>query len=223
MPRPRSLLLVISLASVGSLAACRQVAPEIPVSGDEELCCKSASSDNVSFSGCRVTEVCRSSESVWVRGPVECAPADSASCEGGRCCTLQLPPEPEPEPGPEAPPAPGEELLTDPLQIRELPRPLAVPKLLCPGTLERGITGTVVLQVNIDPRGAVTEVGVHSGIDPECDEVAREALRGAVFKPARDLEGEPVAFALRYEYRFVVADEDEDAPGMTSSVPEEPS
>lgn len=208
----RSGLLALALL----IGGCRSVSPQLPVSGDEELCCKTASSDNVSFVGCRVAQLCRTAEPVWVRGPLACGEVDAKKCEGGRCCELLVPAEPQAEPPPEPPPEPERaEILADPLQVRELPRAVVVPKVLCPGTIERGIEGVVVLQVNIDVDGRVTQVEVRSSLDVECDAVAREALRSAVFKPARDLGGEPVAFALRYEYAFVVADT-EPAPAPAS-------
>lgn len=207
------------LVALAGLGGCRVVSPELPVSGSEELCCKAAASDNVSFAGCRVARVCRANESVWVRGDLSCGAVEPRSCQGGRCCELAVD-EDEAQPEP-PPPSADAQILTDPLQIRELPRPVAVPRVLCPGTLERGIVGVVVLQVNVDAAGAVSEVEVRSGIDAECDTVAREALRSAVFKPARDLDGEPIAFALRYEYAFELADEVDPAPAPAAN-PAEP-
>ncbi|PRQ08720.1 hypothetical protein ENSA7_15380 [Enhygromyxa salina] len=79
-------MLVWMLLGVG----CRVGDPTVPVEGHRELCCRAASPDNVSFSGCRVSNHCRANEEVWVRGPIMCGVADPRECDGGRCCVLDL-------------------------------------------------------------------------------------------------------------------------------------
>ncbi len=87
-----------------ALAACRiEDTPDLPITDHVALCCKSSLSPGspLAFTGCRQTNHCRSSETVWVRGPVECGPVDIEACAGGRCCALHVQaPELEPEPEP---------------------------------------------------------------------------------------------------------------------------
>jgi hypothetical protein len=73
------------------LGGCRvDEAPGEPVADHVALCCK-ASEGVLSFRGCRVARSCRASESIVVRGPVECGVASAERCAGGRCCTIVLP------------------------------------------------------------------------------------------------------------------------------------
>lgn len=192
------------------------------MAGDLELCCKHAI-DDVTFVGCRATGICRASESVWIRGPLTCTADTPDECAGGRCCTLDLEAlatrgnvvtpdklvvdtpastpstEPTPDPAPISP---------IPLEWQPLPKPVSMPLLVCPATAERGVTGTVVMQVEVDETGAVTDVVIRSGFDPECDALARDALLHADFEPARSPDGEPIASSLRYEYEFTLAAEE---------------
>ena len=208
------------LLGLVSISACHTVAPEAPLEGHREMCCKAAAADNVSFVGCRATAVCRATESVWVRGPLECTPVGVQGCEGGRCCSLVVegeparPPNPpalDPDPAadsepPEAEPvAPGRAPQPlDATELSTLPRPVAVPKMICPGVSERGVEGKVELAVLVDVRGSVAQVELREGFDSECDAIAEQALRNAHFKPASDLQGVPAAFWLRYNYSFVL-------------------
>lgn len=61
-----------------------------PLGGHIELCCRSASDDHASFRGCRATNKCWSNEPVWVRGPLMCGPVEAETCEGARCCSLDV-------------------------------------------------------------------------------------------------------------------------------------
>lgn len=204
--------LVLALALLG----CRGSASEQPMAGDLELCCKAAI-DDVSFVGCRATGVCRTSESVWIRGPLTCSADTPDQCEGGRCCTLDLealatrgsvvptiaPPVAEStvEPAPDPAPDPAA-VAPVPLDWRPLPKLVSVPKLVCPATAQRGVTGTVVLQVEVDASGRITAVSIREGFEPECDALARDALEHAEFEPAVDPDGNPIPSSLRYEYGF---------------------
>lgn len=67
--------------------------------------------------------------------------------------------------------------------------------------LERGISGVVVLDVEIDARGAVTAVAVVEGPGSGLREAAAEAARQWVYDPALR-NGEPVATTIRVEVRF---------------------
>jgi TonB family protein len=115
---------------------------------------------------------------------------------------------PAPAPSPEPAPAPDPAAITPiPLDWQPLPKPVSVPLLVCPATAERGVTGVVVMQVEVDETGAVTEVVIRNGFDPECDALARDALLHADFEPARSPDGEPIASSLRYEYEFTLGEE----------------
>ncbi len=201
-----------------ALGGCRGGAAEQPMAGDLELCCKAANDDDVSFIGCRATGYCRASESVWIRGPLTCTADTPDECAGGRCCKLDLdaladrsgtpsPETPPTLPFPEAaqtvdsPPSPVD-ITPVPLDWQALPTVVFVPRMVCPATVERGVTGTVVLQVEIDEAGHVTEVAIREGFDPECDALARDALLHAEFEPALTPEGRPLPATLRYEYSF---------------------
>jgi hypothetical protein len=81
---------VLVFATACLLAGCRVSEPKRVVAGHHELCCKSANADNLGFVGCRASRSCRTSERVWVRGPVTCEPPDPQRCAGGRCCQLDL-------------------------------------------------------------------------------------------------------------------------------------
>lgn len=206
----------LALALVLVLSSCRGAVPEQPMAGDLELCCKDAV-DEVSFVGCRPTGRCRTSESVWIRGPLSCTADAPEQCAGGRCCQLDL--DALASLGPLPPIGPGSSMDAQapadsprpasitpvPLDWSPLPRPLAVPYLLCPATSERGVTGIVVMQVEIDAEGHVLAVEIRKGFDPECDALAREALLHAEFEPALTPEGQPIASSLRYEYEFALA------------------
>lgn len=204
-----------------SLAGCRVDADAAePVAGSQELCCKQAGDDNVSFVGCRATGHCRNSEPVWVRGPVSCGPVEPEGCEGGRCCTLVVDPTASPadealadavaevaDELPDAPPPP-ERITPVPLDWQATPTPVAIPNYVCPATLERGVTGHVLLHVEVDGAGRVTQVAIRESLDPECDALARDALLHAEFEPALSPTGEPMAASMRWVYSFDAAPEE---------------
>lgn len=71
----------------------------------------------------------------------------------------------------------------------------------------RGITGRVILRVQIDAAGSVREVLVQSAEPPGVFEVqAVEALRKWRFKPTMD-KGMPVGIWLTMPVRFVLNDQ----------------
>jgi periplasmic protein TonB len=92
------------------------------------------------------------------------------------------------------------------LFIKDLPKPVKVPKIECPATAELGVAGDVVLKVQITAEGKVRKVTVVKGIGQGCDQVAVKALKQARFKAAVGTNGKPVDFELRYEYAFTVND-----------------
>jgi len=209
------LLLALTLA----LAGCRGSETELPIAGDLELCCKAADDDDVSFSGCRATGFCRGTESVWIRGPLICSAATPDECADGRCCKLDLdalalrrtPPASGPSSGlqssssaPDSTAAPTDpaDVIPTPLDWQGSPTPVFVPNFVCSATVERGISGTVLLHVAVDEGGRVTAVTVHRPLDPECDALARDALLHAEFEPALTPTGEPIAASMIWAYHF---------------------
>jgi TonB family protein len=219
------------LAALCALAGCRVTEPEAVVAGHRELCCKAANPDNLGFVGCRASSKCRSNERVWVRGPVTCAPLDAQRCAGGRCCEIDLgavtllehdaevrfdssqidaePPELAPDPvadpvaDPVRQPTPAPVAIVPvPLDWQARPTAITIPKLVCPATVERGVVGSVELRVEVDATGHVTEASIRSGIDPQCDALAREALLHAEFEPARTPAGQPIASSVTWVYDF---------------------
>jgi TonB family protein len=210
------------LAALCGLPGCRVDHPEQVVAGHHELCCKAANADNLGFVGCRASRSCRTSERVWVRGPVTCAPADPQRCSGGRCCqldleaiaTLELDPSAmvegpelarEPALEPVREPAPNPALIVPvPLDWQAHPTPITIPKLVCPASVERGVVGSVVLQIEVDASGHVSAAEIRSGFDPECNALARDALLHAQFEPARTPAGQSIASSLAWVYEFTL-------------------
>lgn len=212
------------------LLGCRPaVDANEPLAGERELCCREVDDDNAHFRGCRVGRSCRTTEAVWVRGPLRCGPVEPDRCAGGRCCSLDLAAIDQPPATVEltatarnngasgqassdvsaatesAPP-----LLT-PVPLDWQPRPIAVfvPKLVCPSLAPNLATEagerTVVLELEIDAQGQVTAADVVEGLDPECDALARDALLRAEFEPATRPSGEAMATQLRFRYEFAGA------------------
>jgi protein TonB len=71
---------------------------------------------------------------------------------------------------------------------------------------QQGIEADVVVRVSIDRTGHVTNVEIVSHAQyPEFDEAATTAARQEEFTPATK-EGEPIAYALTYTYRFRLND-----------------
>jgi TonB family protein len=212
-------LRVLFVATSCMLAGCRVSGPERVVAGHRELCCKSANPDNLGFVGCRASRSCRTGERVWLRGPVTCEPPDPQRCAGGRCCQLDLealallePDVAEVVEGPHVevpveaaadPAVPAPALIVPvPLDWQPDPTAVTIPKLLCPATVERGLVGEVRLHIEVDATGHVTQAQVRSGFDPQCDELARDALLHAEFEPARTPEGIAIASSLTWVYAF---------------------
>jgi TonB family protein len=92
------------------------------------------------------------------------------------------------------------------LYIRQLPKlSKRPPKLQCAAT-RNGVTGTVVLKVQVRKDGTLRSVKVAKGIGSGCDEVAVSALKKAKFSAAIATDGKPADYELRYEYVFKPAD-----------------
>jgi TonB family protein len=206
---PWLVALGVTLLSIG----CRSDDSTTPVDGHRELCCRAASPDNVSFTGCRATSHCRANEEIWVRGPVTCGPADPQACDGGRCCKLDLATlatpalATSPEPSGDLTSAPTQApaavpISPIPLDWRATPSVIAIPKLVCPATGEGELEGTVLLRVSVDADGRVRAVELRRGFDPRCDELAHDALLHAQFEPARTPAGEPIPATLTWSYQF---------------------
>jgi protein TonB len=90
------------------------------------------------------------------------------------------------------------------LFIKDLPKPVKVPKIECPASASLGVQGDVILKVQIGRDGKIRDVKVISGIGQGCDQIAVKALKQSRFKAAIGTNGQPVDFELRYEYAFTV-------------------
>jgi hypothetical protein len=108
------------LSWLAALAACRvDDAPNRPIDDHVAMCCKAGGGDPLSFTGCRPSNHCRTSETLWVRGPLECGLFDAERCEGGRCCSLDVA-----MPGSAASTEPMIE--GEPIESLEIPAPAAI-------------------------------------------------------------------------------------------------
>jgi protein TonB len=90
------------------------------------------------------------------------------------------------------------------LYIAQLPRALKAVKLECPAVRDLGISGEVVLRVQVRNNGSVRSVKVLKGIGNGCDEIAAKALRKTKFKPAVGTDGKKYDFEIKryiYEYK----------------------
>lgn len=68
--------------------------------------------------------------------------------------------------------------------------------------LDAGVGGTVVMEIDIDEAGAVTEARIVQSGGPAFDQAAVATARQFVFSPA-ELNGTPVAVRLLYTYEFL--------------------
>jgi TonB family protein len=76
-----------------------------------------------------------------------------------------------------------------------------------PEARARGVEAEVVLVLDIDQTGAVTQVGIAEPADPPdlgFDEAAMVAAKQFEFEPA-ELDGTPIAVQITYRYRFTLA------------------
>jgi len=70
--------------------------------------------------------------------------------------------------------------------------------------LDAGLSGTVVLEFDVDELGGVGNVTVKTPAGHGFDQAAVAAVRKFVFKPARAADGTPVAAHVTYAYKFVL-------------------
>ncbi len=85
----------------------------------------------------------------------------------------------------------------------------AEPKLVSEGTvdlpvlrlLKKGVSGTVVVEVDLDQTGAVEGCRVRSGIDPELDSVVAASMRMSRFTPAYE-QGSAVPSTVSLQFTF---------------------
>lgn len=72
---------------------------------------------------------------------------------------------------------------------------------------QQGKDGRVVLSVLIDSSGVVRDARLLRGADEALNELALRKIRQAVFTPAYDADGHPVACSVRVPIRFSLEDE----------------
>lgn len=72
---------------------------------------------------------------------------------------------------------------------------------------EQGKDGRVVLSVLIDAGGVVRDARLLQGADEALNELALRKIRQAMFSPAYDADGHPVASSVRLPIRFSLEDE----------------
>lgn len=72
---------------------------------------------------------------------------------------------------------------------------------------QQGKDGRVVLSVLIDAGGVVRDARLLQGADEALNELALRKIRQAVFSPAYDADGHPVACSVRLPIRFSLEDE----------------
>lgn len=72
---------------------------------------------------------------------------------------------------------------------------------------QRGKDGRVVLSVLIDEIGVVRDARLLQGADEALNELALRKIRQAVFSPAYDADGNPVACKVKMPIRFSLEDE----------------
>ncbi len=86
-----------------------------------------------------------------------------------------------------------------------MPRPLNyVPPTYPPEAEKAGITGQVVLSLDIDKEGHVTKATVIEPGGHGFDEAALEAGQKLLFEPARKADGTPFAARIKYRYGFTL-------------------
>ena len=90
------------------------------------------------------------------------------------------------------------------IYIKTMPLPKKrPPKLQCPASRDKGVFGTVVLNIDVRRDGHVRSVKVVRGIGSGCDEIAIKALKQMTLSPAVGTDGQVADYAgLRYEYVF---------------------
>ncbi len=66
---------------------------------------------------------------------------------------------------------------------------------------DAGITGVVVMEIDLGPDGRVIAARVTQGVSAELDAAALTAVQQLEFSPA-EIDGEPAAVRLEYRYRF---------------------
>ena len=109
-----------------------------------------------------------------------------------------------------APPAWGQEPA---LQAPRLQR--FVPSPYPPDAARQGLEAEVVLRIDVDATGAVTDVQVVESAGGGFDELAEAACRRFEFAPARR-DGRPISARILYRYRFTLA---EPAPPPSQTAP----
>ena len=101
------------------------------------------------------------------------------------------------EPPPQPPPAKAPELTKAPALLQFHPADYP------PARLAAGETADVGCLVDIDERGAVSNVAVDKGAAPDFDAAAVAAIKQFLFTPA-EMDSKPAAVRIRYVYHFIL-------------------
>jgi TonB family protein len=106
----------------------------------------------------------------------------------------------------------------DAAPVRTAPVPLAAPSPSYPAAARASRhQGTVLVRLDVDETGAVTNASVVSGVDPDIDAAALEAARRMRFEPARE-GGRPIAARIDWLIEFKLPE-----PEPPPSPPPEPT
>lgn len=88
------------------------------------------------------------------------------------------------------------------------PRRISFPRVDYPESARHlGIEGKVRLLLHIDEQGKVVKVEVIAGLHPLLDQAAAAAAKAAVYEPAADAQGRPVASTAAVTVRFELEEE----------------
>lgn len=79
------------------------------------------------------------------------------------------------------------------------------------GALDAGLTGTVVMEIDLSDTGGVTDARVVESAGPDFDAAALEAVHNFEFSPA-EVDGKPAPVRIVYSYQFLFRQEVVEAP-----------
>jgi TonB family protein len=92
----------------------------------------------------------------------------------------------------------------DPPKLTKPPKLITfVPAVYPPAAQQKGIQGTVKLNIDLDAKGKVSKVQVLDSPDPALSKAAEAAVRQFVFSPA-EVDNKPSPIRVQYAYNFVL-------------------